>query len=36
MDLENLPRVAKVGLVGGIVIVFVIGGIGLISLFFNF
>lgn len=35
MALENLPQVAKVGLVGGIVVVFAIGAIVIISWFFK-
>jgi hypothetical protein len=33
MDLEGLPQVAKIGLVGGIVVIFAIGAIGIISWF---
>ncbi len=33
MDLEGLPQVVKVGLVGGILVVFAIGAIGIISWF---
>lgn len=33
MALEDLPQVAKVGLVGGIVVVFAIGAIVIISWF---
>ncbi len=31
MDLERLPNVAKIGLVGGIVVMFVIGAVVIIS-----
>jgi hypothetical protein len=34
MDLEGLPNVAKVGLVGAIVVMFVIGAVAIISWFF--
>jgi hypothetical protein len=34
MDLEGLPNVAKVGLVGGITVMFVIGAIVIISWLF--
>ena len=34
MDLEDLPQAAKVGLLGAIVIGFVIGAYGIISWFF--
>ena len=36
MDLEGLPNVAKIGLVGAIVVMFVIGGIAIISWFFQY
>ena len=34
MDLERLPNVAKVGLVGGIVVMFAIGAVAIISWLF--
>ena len=34
MDLEQLPNAAKVGLVGGIVVMFVIGAVAIVSWFF--
>ena len=34
MDLEELPNVAKIGLVGGIVVMVVIGAVAIISWFF--
>ncbi len=34
MDLEGLPNVAKVGLVGGIVAVFAIGAVVIVSWLF--
>jgi|GEM_PF-1550065 hypothetical protein len=35
MDLEGLPNIAKVGLVGGIAVMFVIGAVAIISWFFG-
>jgi len=35
MDLERLPNVAKIGLVGGIAVMFVIGAIAIISWLFG-
>ena len=34
MDLEGLPNVAKVGLVGGIIAIFAIGTVAIISWLF--
>ena len=34
MDLERLPNVAKVGLVGGIIVMFAIGAVVIISWLF--
>ena len=36
MDLEGLPNVAKVGLVGGIVVMFAIGAVAIISWLFQY